>query len=112
MARFENTFGITDIILKPTAKNVFCPIGQQEYIANIIIYLYKVNTIPDYIEVETWINENISNNELTIEEVADKVKNYFVEEYCQDYQVDVEVKVDDAAHFPVEVSIKNSISYR
>ena len=40
MARFENTFGITDITLKPTAKNVFCPIGQQEYTANIIIYLY------------------------------------------------------------------------
>ena len=107
MARFKNTLGITDITLKPTAKNVFCPTGKQEYTANIIIYLYRINTIPDYIEVETWINENISNNELTIEEVADKVKNYFVEEYCEDYQVDVEVKVDDAAHFPVEVSIKN-----
>lgn len=110
MARFANNYGIKHIQMQGIHCPVFCPIGQS-----ICTYQFEIDmgvggTIPDYIEVGKWFEDQIWHEHLTIEAAACKVRNYIVQEY-NPTDVVVKVTCTDARHMPVVVTSEwNSIT--
>ena len=101
MARFENKQGIERITMKPKVI-CFCPLGSAFYTNQFEITVKPGKVIPDYCEVDSCVKENIAGKTLTIEDSVNNVLQYLVDEY-KPLQVFISSKVEDAAHFPVEV---------
>lgn len=99
MARFENKQKIDCITMYKTLHN-FCPLGQDWYTNRIRIEFEPNKTIPDYIEIDSALNE-LESKGLVIEDVVDKIVEIFVE--YEPFSIKVVSKVDDATHLPVEV---------
>ena len=109
MARFENEhIGCIEFILD--VKDVFCPLGQKNYTLRGTIYIEPCNTIPDYIEVDEWLNTHIANNSWSIEDAIVEIQRYIFEEY-KPYSCDVEANITDAAHSKVNVYTKTLRKY-
>ncbi len=102
MARFNNEY-ILKIKMNPSA-HVFCPLGQAWYTLNLNIEMLPDGVIPDYVEVQQWINENLDGKTLSIEDAICNCANYFKTEYTPK-QINIDAVVNDAAHFPVIVSV-------
>lgn len=104
MAAFENTMNINMITMFIDDLTVDCPIGKAPYDASYEVLFIPDRIIPDYIEVEKWVNANISLKNLTIEASLKLFKDYLIQTYNPAY-VTITCKVIGAAHFDVEVSI-------
>ncbi len=98
----ENTQGITQIIYKTKTKN-YCPIGKDWYTSNIQVQIVPDKTIPDYIDLDKFVAEQISQKEMIIENVIDALYSHISTEYAPK-SLTVEIKVDDATHSEVIVT--------
>lgn len=100
MARFDNKMNITCIRMSATTR-CFCPIGKAPYTAELEVEMVPGSTIPDYIEVEQFVNSG-DGASLVIEELVAAVADYLQAEY-NPARVTVRAAVKDAKHFPVVV---------
>lgn len=76
----ENTYGIYSIVYKPTAI-CFCPLGQDYYRNRFEVVIEPNKFIPDYCELDKWIEENINGETLIIEEAVAKLHEYIEKQY-------------------------------
>lgn len=78
--KIDNKQGITKIILRPTliAK---CKIGQDWYVNKLDIHFIPNNCYPDYMEVNEYIMSELDGAELNIEDVVERVYNFFNDTY-------------------------------
>ena len=100
--RFENDMGVKQIVMYLRNLKIFCPIGKTWYTLEAKINFIPNKTIPDYIEVQNYLNTEIVNQSLTIESATSKIQNYLSSEY-NPVSVKVVANVKDAAHFEVDV---------
>lgn len=98
----ENTQGITQIIYKAKTKN-YCPIGRDWYTSNIQAQIEPDNIIPDYIDLDKFVAEQINQKEMIIEDVVNTLYNHISAKY-KPKSLTITIKVDDAAHSEVVVS--------
>lgn len=98
----ENTQGITKIIYKTRTRN-YCPIGKDWYTSNIQAEIKPNKTIPDYIDLDKFVAEQINQKEMIIEDVINALYSHISIEYAPK-SLTVENKVNDAAHSEVIVS--------
>ena len=98
----KNTYGIGSISLSPTAK-CYCPLGKDWYTNNFTVTFVPGEFIPDYCEVDKWIDENINGKELIIEAAVAALYDYLHDTYSPDKLV-VSSQVKDAKHSPVQVA--------
>lgn len=78
--RQDNSQEITKIILKPKAT-CYCPLGDDWYTNEFEITMYPVDYYPDYCDVEKWLNENVRDKSLIIEDAVKLVYDYINETY-------------------------------
>lgn len=100
MARFDNTYGISNLHMHGIKRKFFCPVGQSECTYEIEIDMEPRKVICDYLEVDTFIRDMDSN--ATLEACCATICDYMAKEY-QPHAVMVKVKCDDARHMPAEV---------
>lgn len=99
----KNKYGIRNISIDAQAK-CYCPLGRDWYTNHFTIDIEVAEDIPDYVELDKWIAENINGRSLIIEEATAAVYQHVMENY-QPYSCAVRSYVDDAAHSPVTVTI-------
>lgn len=97
----ENGYEIRGITIKNTAK-CFCPLGKDWYTNNFVIHFTPDRNIPDYCEMDKWIDQNINGKELIIEAAVHMLHTYLKDTY-KPKQVMVESHVTDARHSEVTV---------
>ena len=96
-----NEYGVKRIIMYPEAI-CYCPLGNDWY-TNKFEVMMKVNdVIPDYCEVEKWLDKNIRGKSLIIEDALEKFRKYLTETYSPAF-IEITSSVEDAKHFPVRV---------
>jgi hypothetical protein len=100
MPSFDNTMNISTITFWKKAR-CFCPLGQDHYTNNFTVEIGKLHKIPDYIDIEKEIDENVVGKELTLEDAVAKVFE-IVDAYSPKTLV-VKSFSNDAVHFAVEV---------
>lgn len=98
----KNEFGIKTITIESTAK-CFCPLGQDWYTNNFTVEFEPGEFIPDYCEMDKWIEENINGKIMIIEKAVAMLYDYLSTTYCP-AGLYVESYVDDAKHSTVTVS--------
>lgn len=103
MSKFANAYGVRKIVYKQSCK-CFCPIGKTEYTNNFTVTMEPSDTIPDYCEIDKFIQECIEGESLVIEEAAYKLKRKLME-YAHPSWIMVESAVNDASHGDVVVSV-------
>lgn len=101
MARFENKMNISSLEMHPTVKCI-CTIGQTLCTYEMHIHFMPNRVIPDYLEVDEFINQ-MYGKEYTMEEAAAYVADYLFAEYAP-VTVDVTLTCKDARHFPATVN--------
>ena len=99
--RIENTQGIREIVMCPTAM-CYCPLGRDWYHNEFMITMIPDKFFPNYCDVQAWIEENIEGKPLIIEEAVKQLYDYLSETYAPK-SLEVESHVNDAGHFPVTV---------
>lgn len=97
----KNEYGISKIKIDATSKN-YCPLGKDWYTNNFEIELRAGDFIPDYCEVDNYINQTINGRQMIIEEAVKYLHDFIVKKYNPDKCV-VRSYVEDAAHSPVTV---------
>ena len=102
MAAFKNDIGITGIHMKINYVKVYCPIGKVWYTGNYDVTFIPDQIIPDYIEIQDWVDKNLSTHELTIEQSCANLREY-LNKYYNPHYVNIICNVNDAAHFEVKV---------
>lgn len=98
----QNNEKITKITMKPTAITK-CRIGQDWYKNHLEVEFYPGKSYPDYMQVETWIMDNIDGAELNIEEVVDMLYDYFKETYKPQKLTVRDYVTGNKVHFDVVV---------
>lgn len=104
MARFENSMGISSIEIPNKKCHCFCTIGKKWCTYQFAIAMEPDAVIPDYLEVEQYMEDNIEGQQMTIEVAVTTVADYIANEYKPKY-LQVSVYCDDAKHFPVNVTV-------
>lgn len=99
----QNKYGIRNVTINAKAK-CFCPLGMDWYTHQFTIDIDVAEAIPDYLDVDKFIAENIYGKSMIIEEATAKVYRYIMDEY-QPYSCTVYSRVEDASHSPVTVTI-------
>lgn len=97
----KNTYGIRTIAITAEAK-CFCPIGKDWYTNHFSIDFVPNELIPDYCEVDKFIEGNINGHHLIIEEAVNILHSYMKDTYAPSL-VEVTSSVDDAKHCNVTV---------
>lgn len=101
MAMFKNTMGINKISLLPTVKCV-CAIGKVLCTYNFEIEMVPGEMIPDYLEVQEFMDNEIHMHFLTMEDATAAVANYLTETY-KPISGTVACTCVDSKHFPARV---------
>ena len=101
MAQFANTMSIDDIAMEKSVK-CFCPIGKSWCTYEIDISMEPLSVIPDYLEVEKYLDEQIGGAALTMEDAASNVRDHIAGKYFPKF-VRVSLHCSDAKHMPVTV---------
>lgn len=83
----------------------YCPIGRQEYEANIECSVKCGDTIPDYLQLDAAI-EGIDGDMLTVEALARRVHDMTMKAFGG-APVDTVVSVGQSKHFPVTVEVRD-----
>lgn len=98
----RNEYGIAMIRIESTAK-CFCPLGQDWYTNQFEIYFEPDELIPDYCEMDRWIEENINQMHMIIEYAVAALHKYLTDTY-KPKSCKVTSYVDDAKHSAVVVT--------
>lgn len=102
MAKFRNVMGITKIKFEKDV-HCYCPLGESWCTYHIMVTMLPTDTIPDYCEIEQYIDKEVDNKEMTIESATAAVKDYLFSMYDM-AMVRVSTSCADAKHFPVMVT--------
>lgn len=97
----ENTYGISMIKIQRNAV-CFCPLGNDWYTNHLQIDFIPSEYIPDYCELDQWIEMNIAGQKLIVEDAVSKLYDYFKTKYLPK-SISVTSMVDDANHCKVTV---------
>lgn len=97
----KNTFGIRTIAIYTEAK-CFCPLGKDWYTNQFRIDFVPNELIPDYCELDKFIDENINGHHMIIEEAVSLLHSYMQDAYSPAY-LKVTSSVEDAKHCRVTV---------
>ena len=97
----RNEYGVKNITMYPEAI-CYCPLGNDWYTNKFEVTMQVNDVIPDYCEVEQWIDENIRGKSLIIEDALKKFREYLSETYNPAI-FEVVSSVTDAKHFSVRV---------
>lgn len=97
----ENKYGIGEIEIECKAK-CFCPLGNDWYTNQFTIMIVPDKKIPDYCEVDAWIERTINGKTMIIEAAVDALHKHIVEGY-EPKECRVVSYVDDAKHSTVTV---------
>lgn len=100
MKKIENKEKISNIYFTRSICP-FCPLGEDYYNAEVSVDFDVGDSYPDYIEVDTAIQE-LSGKSLTIEQVCEEVFKIMKEFEPRTLSVHVDAKSNK--HFPVTVS--------
>ena len=98
----NSKYQIREINMYPTAV-CFCPLGGDWYKNQFQVKMQPNLFIPDYCDIEEWLDNNIRGKFLIIEEELTLFYDYLNEMY-EPVSLEIKSKVEDAKHFPVEVS--------
>lgn len=98
----ENKYRINQITIKSKAK-CFCPLGKDWYTNQFEVYMEPSDFIPDYCELDDFIEQQINGKEFIIEEAVAVLYEYIAVKY-KPVVLSVESAVDDAAHSAVTVT--------
>ena len=82
--------------------SAWCPLGEQEYTADVTVKVLPEDTIPDYCELDAELSK--INGSLIIEELASKVFSV-VSKAFSGALVKVTVSVPQSKHMPVIVEV-------
>jgi len=108
MATFSNSsYGVKEIQYHQNCK-CYCPFGKAWYTNNFTVTIQPKNTdlMPDYLDIDSYINEMIKDGEHIIEEAASMLKGFLCANYHYvEEQVTVETSVYDAGHGNVTVIV-------
>lgn len=104
MGTFKNTMGIRHIHMDKSVK-CFCPLGQSWCTYELSIHLQPGEVIPDYLDVEQFLEVEINGGTMTLEDTAGKVLAFFVDTYAPK-GASVDVSCSDAKHMPVTVTVE------
>lgn len=80
MEKIKNTQGVSLIIMRPVAYTK-CEIGQDWYRNKLDIEFVPGEVYPDYMDVNSWIMENIDGKEMNIEDVVEKIYDFIRDDY-------------------------------
>lgn len=80
-----------------------CPIGDDDYKANVKINIQPNKYVPEYISMTTYL-DNLNGRDLTIEKLADTIYNAFKRELEPD-TVSIIVDAISPSHAQVKVAI-------
>jgi len=95
--------GIHEVVMLIKGARSFCPLGKKPYTHNFIVKFEPDKKIPDYLDVQAWIDETFNESKAhTIEEAVCELAQHLDWEY-EPNCVKVFDHVSDAAHFPVIV---------
>ena len=102
MQKLENTQGINEIVMKPIAFTK-CAIGQDWYRNEFEITFVPFDCYPDYMEVNSFIMNEIDGKEFNIEDVVNKIAVFLDSEYNPSYLRVVDHIRGCKTHFDVDV---------
>ena len=97
----KNEYGIKEIIMYPKVI-CYCPLGNDWYSNSFEVYMKVKQSIPDYCEIEKWLDKNMRGKSLIIEDAIEMFYKYLSETYSP-IAIEVSSYVEDAKHFPVRV---------
>lgn len=100
----RNEHGVSKVTFVKKVR-AYCPLGRQEYEANIECIVKCGDTIPDYLELDAAI-DGINGDMLTVEALARSVHDMTMKAFGG-AQVDTVVSVGQSKHFPVTVEVSN-----
>lgn len=100
---FKNTQGITKIVMKAKSIHPICPLGKAPYSNNYTVTMCPNEVIPDYCEVNAWIQKNLGGHDLIIEDCVAMLFTYLQKQCAPDY-LRVDSLVVDARHPEVTVT--------
>ena len=95
-------YQIKEINMYPIAI-CFCPLGDDWYKNKFQVRMQPNLIIPNYCDIEEWLDDNIRGKSLIIEDAVNLFYNYLIEEY-KPVALEIKSHVEDAKHFPVEVT--------
>ena len=98
----KNEYKVTSITISGEAK-CFCPLGQDWYTNRFTMELQPDEVIPDYCEIDRYIDENINGKHYIIEEAVKILYEYLASTYAPDF-LRVSSSVTDATHCAVVVA--------
>lgn len=98
----KNDFRIKTITIHSTAK-CYCPLGEDWYTNQFTVEFYPGAYIPDYCEMDKWIQGNINGQSMIIEAAVDALYSYLQNAY-NPLALCVQSYVDDARHSAVTVT--------
>lgn len=97
----KNEYGVKRVTIYPEAI-CYCPLGKDWYTNKFEASMAVGEVIPDYCEVEKWLDENIRGKSLIIEDAVARFRKYLTETYSP-VALEVTSSVKDAKHFPVRI---------
>lgn len=83
----------------------YCPLGRQEYEADIECSVKCGDTIPDYLQLDAAISD-IEGDMLTVEALARRVHDMTMKAFGG-AQVETVASVGQSNHFPVTVEVRD-----
>lgn len=98
----KNEYKIANITIRNDKAKCYCPLGKDWYTNQFEIYIEPAEYIPDYCDVDKYIEENINGKELIIEAAVALLYDYIMETY-RPRTLAVTSSVEDAAHSEVTV---------
>ena len=102
MAQFKNTMGISEIAFAHTVQCV-CAIGKSLCTYDMVVEMVPDEVIPDYLEVQEFMDNEVHMHFLTMEDATAAVADYLNEAYSPASGT-VSCLCSDARHFPVRVT--------
>lgn len=103
MTEIKNNENVTEIVMKPTAYTK-CKIGQDWYRCEFDVVFIPGDCYPDYMEVNSFIMQNIDGHELNIEEAARMLYDMLKKYNPRGLRVTNYIR-DCKTHFDVDVTI-------
>ena len=97
----KNEYGVKRITMYPEAI-CYCPLGNDWYTNKFEVKMNVKELIPDYCEIEKWLDKNIRGKSLIIEYALEMFRKYLIETYMP-VSIKITSYVENAKHFAVRV---------
>lgn len=99
----ENTWKIDHVQMECKAEAIMCPLGRAPYTAEFTVDAYDPEEIPDYLDVQKFLDRHMTNSTYIIEELLPLFERYLIKAF-DPLRLQIIVSVRDAAHFPVTLA--------